>query len=424
MRLTIERLRTAVLVAGVLLLAALGVFLAVARCKSHFNIRELPKRLGVDIQQEANGVTYSHSLGAHSQYKIHASKEVQLKQGIAQLHDVKIELYGEDGRSVDRISGDEFEYDPKSGKAMAAGPVEITLMRPSVAPAIAPKATPDQAVNGKAKGKPLATAAAAAAAGEVHVKTSGLTFDWNSGVTTTSQHVDFSMTQGAGSSMGASYDSQQGILVLDREVELSTRRGSDTVDIHARHAVFERDNLACSLTGATADYRGGQAAGNEATVLFRADGSAVRLDVTNGFTLATSTGGHLMAPRGTMEFDEHNQPRHGHLEGGVQMDSLKGNRQIHGTSPSMQLEFTKQGELSFAHLERGVEFRSEETSQSSTNGKSGGGTVRVQPDVALSSGGCDVPKRGVCSRGTWECRDEMRVMATWNRLRFTALAAW
>src|SRR5208337_2636830 len=113
---------------------------------------------------------------------------------------------------VDRISGDEFEYDPKSGKAMAAGPVEITLMRPSVAPAIAPKATPDQAVSGKAKGKPLATAAETAASGQIHVKTSGLTFDWSSGVTTTSQHVDFSMMQGAGSSMGASYDSQQGIL--------------------------------------------------------------------------------------------------------------------------------------------------------------------------------------------------------------------
>src|SRR5258708_3457768 len=97
-----------VLAAGVLLLVALGVFLAVAKFRNPFNLKELPKRLGVDIQQEANGVTYSHSLGAHSQYKIHASKEVQLKQGIVQLHDVKIELFGEDGSRVGRISGDEF----------------------------------------------------------------------------------------------------------------------------------------------------------------------------------------------------------------------------------------------------------------------------------------------------------------------------
>jgi len=362
----------------VLLLVALGLSLAVARFRHPFNLKELPKRLGVNIQQEANGVTYSHSLGAHSQYRIHASKEVQLKEGIIQLHDVKIELYGEDGSRVDRISGDEFEYDPKSGKAMAAGPVEITLMRPGVAPAIAPKAIPERGVGEKVKSKPLATAAESVAAGEVHVRTSGLTFDWNSGVTTTSQHVDFSMAQGAGSSTGATYDSQQGILVLDRAVELTTRRGNDTVGIHAEHAVFERNNLACSLNGATADFRGGQATANAADIVFRADGTAVRMEVSNGFTLSTANGGHLAAPRGAMDFDDHNQPRHGHLAGGVQMDSVDGNqpdRKIRGTSPAAELEFTKRGELSLAHLERGVEIQSEESSQTPATSKSGSGNT-------------------------------------------------
>ena len=68
-----------------------------------------------------------------------------------------------------------------------------------------------------------------------------------------------------------------------------------------------------------------------------------------------------------MDFDEHNQPRHGHLEGGVRMDSVSGNRQMHGTSPTVELEFTKQGELRLAHLERGVEMHSEEVSQAAAN---------------------------------------------------------
>jgi lipopolysaccharide export system protein LptA len=377
-QLTIERLRTIVLVAGVLLFVALGAFLAVAKFKNPLNLKELPKRLGVDIQQEANGVTYSHAMGAHSQYKIHASKEVQLKGGIVQLHDVKIELYGEDGSRVDRIAGDEFEFDPKSGKTSAAGPVEITLMRPGVAPAIAPNATPEKVVNGKAIAKPLATAAEQAAAGQVHVKTSGLTFDQKTGVVTTSQHVDFSVMQGSGSSMGASYDSQLGILVLDHQVELTTRRGSDAVALHAQHAVFARDTLECQLHGASADYRNGQATGSEAKILFRADGSAVRMDVTNGFTLATPNGGHLAAPAGLLEFDEHNQPRHGHLEGGVQMDSVNGNRQVHGSSPAMELIFTPQGELSMAHLERGVEIHSEQLNQAAANAKTGNGATTVR----------------------------------------------
>ena len=395
MQVTIERLRTIVLVAGILLLVALGGFLAVARLRHTVNLKELPKRLGIDIQQEANGVTYSHSLGAHSQYKIHASKEVQLKQGMVQLHDVKIELFGEDGSRVDRISGDEFEYDPKSGKASAAGPVEITLMRPGVAPAIAPKVIPDQAVGGKAISKPLASAAETAAAGEIHVKTSGLVFDWNSGVTTTSQHVDFSVAQGAGSSMGATYDSQKGVLVLDHQVELTTRRGDEPVAIHAHHAEFERDNLTCRMQGASADYRGGQVTASEATILFRADGSAVRMDVTKGFALATQAGGHLTAPTGLLEFDEHNQPKHGHLEGGVRMDSVNSNRQVNGTSPAMELAFTPQGELSIAHLERGVEIHSEQLTQAAADAKTGSAATTVRVSRTWRSPVADVAFREV-----------------------------
>ena len=217
-RFTIERMRTLVLVAGVLLVVAIVAFLAVGKWRNPLNLRELPKRMGVNIQQEANGFTYTQSRGGHALFKIHASKAIQLKQGNAVLHDVKIELYGEDGSRLDRIEGAEFEYDQKSGMATAAGPVEITLMRPGVAPAIVTKVTPGKVPDQKGKETPLAAAAETAASGEIHVKTSGLIFDQKSGMATTARHVDFSMVQGSGSSMGATYDSQQGHLVLDRAV--------------------------------------------------------------------------------------------------------------------------------------------------------------------------------------------------------------
>jgi len=366
-RLTIEKLRALVLGAAVLLLVALGVFLAVGKGKNPFNRRDLPQRLGIEIQQEANGVTYTQAHGGRTLFKIHASKVVQLKQGNAMLHDVKIELYGEDGNRVDRIEGDDFEYNQQAGLAVAAGPVEITLMRPGVAPAIAPKAAAGQVVGEKMKGAPVASVAETAARGEIHVKTRGLIFDQKSGVAKTSQHVDFSMVQGSGSSMGATYDSDQGLLVLDHAVELTTRRGTQTVQIHAQHAVFERQTQLCLLHEATADYKGVEAKAGDAKVLFREDGSAVRLDAMNGFTLATATGGHLASPTGHMEFDEHNQPRHGHMEGGVVMDSVSENagrkRQMHGTSPMADLEFNAQGQMRHAHLEQGVTMDSQELSQ-------------------------------------------------------------
>jgi lipopolysaccharide export system protein LptA len=366
-RLTIEKLRTLVLGAGVLLLLALVVFLAVGKGRNPFNRRDLPKQLGIEIQQEGNGVTYTQAHGGRTLFKIHASKVVQYKQGTAILHDVKIELYGEDGSRVDRIEGNEFLYDQKTGVAVAAGPVEITLMRPGVAPAIAPKATAGQAVSEKLKGAPVASVAEAAERGEIHVKTSGLTFDQKSGVARTSQHVDFSMVQGTGSSMGATYDSEQGLLVLDRAVELTTRRGAQPVQIHSQHAEIERESQLCLLRAATANYKGGQATAGDAKVLFRQDGSAVRLDAMNGFTLTTATGGHLTAPTGHMEFNEHNQPRHGHMEGGVTMDSVREvagrQRQSHGTAPTAELEFNTQGQLRHAHLEQGVALDSQEQSE-------------------------------------------------------------
>ena len=168
----------------------------------------------------------------------------------------------------------------------------------------------------------MASAKQTAAGGEIHVNTSGLTFDTKSGVATTAEHVDFSMVQGSGSSTGASYDSK-GLLVLDKAVVLNTTRGGQPVAIHAEHAEFERESHLCRLHAATADYRGGHATAGDANVVFRDDGSAVRLDATNGFNLLTATGGHIAAPIGSLNFDEHNQPTHGRLEGGVRMDSTR-----------------------------------------------------------------------------------------------------
>jgi lipopolysaccharide export system protein LptA len=350
-RFTIERIRTLVLVAAVLLLAALGVFLARAKWKNLLSRHDLPQRLAQGIVQEANGYTFVHAFGAHSQYRIHASKEVQLKNDRIELHDVQIDLYGEDGSRIDRIAGDTFEYDQKTGLATAQGPVEMLLTRPAAAPT----------GTGKIAGRAIAELnEAAGSVGQIDVKTSGVTFDRNTGLVTTGEHVNFSTAQGDGSALGAKYDSQGGYLTLEQAVELTTHRGGDQVQIRAQHAEFDRGAQTCWMEKASAETRGGRADAAQARIVFRADGSAERMDVMGGFALQTATGGHLTAPTARMEFDEHNQPRTGHMEGGVTMDSAKESRTMHGTSPTAELEFTAEGLLKSAHLERGVEMRSDE----------------------------------------------------------------
>ena len=233
-RFTIERLRTLVLVAGVVLVVALGLFLARGRIRNPLSRLDLPGRLARDITADASGFTLDHAFGGHSRYRIHASKASRYTDNHAILRDVQIELFGEDGSRVDRIVGAEFDYDQKNGTAKASGPVEITLMRSGVAPAIASRKNPNaaSAPAGKSKATSIASAAATAERGQIHVKTSGLNFDTKSGVATTNEHVDFSMVQGSGSSMGATHDSKQGYLVLDKlagraEHHARRRYGSD-----------------------------------------------------------------------------------------------------------------------------------------------------------------------------------------------------
>ena len=354
MRLTIERIRTLVLVAGGLLVVALAAFLVIDKLKNPFSRRDLPARLGVDIQQEASGFTYTQSHGGHTLFRIHASRVVQLKRGSALLHEVRIDLYGADGSRIDRIEGNEFEYDQQAGKARATGPVEITLTRPGAA-----QAMPS---GGKPGNDKLASAAQTVARSEIHVQTSGLVFDQNTGVASTAERVEFELTQGTGSAMGATYDSQRGQLVLERAVQLNMKRGADAVQLQARHAEFERGEQLCRLSTATASYRGSEATVEEATILFRDDGSAERLDAQKGFTLTTAMGSRLAAPTGTLTFDAGNQPRSGRMEGGVTIDSERDGRKVHGTTPVMDLAFAADGVLRRAHLERGVTIASDEQS--------------------------------------------------------------
>src|SRR3974377_1822087 len=123
MRFTIERLRTLVLVAGVLLVIAVGGFLGVGKIKNRVSRKDLPQKLGLNIQEEAKELVWTHAVGGRVLYKIHASKQVQLKKDgktMLQLHGVTIELYAEDGSRVDRIAGKELDYNPETANASRA----------------------------------------------------------------------------------------------------------------------------------------------------------------------------------------------------------------------------------------------------------------------------------------------------------------
>src|SRR5579875_2746743 len=157
MRITVARLRLAILVLASLLVAVLIGFFAYARYRIRRVERDLPAKLGINIQQTANGYTVSQSSGGHTLFTLHASHLIQYKRGgNAILHDVSITLYGPAGSDrVDRISGSDFSYDPGNGIVQARGMVNIDLQ-------------------GFGSGK-------AANQGRIHVTTSGLVFHQKTG---------------------------------------------------------------------------------------------------------------------------------------------------------------------------------------------------------------------------------------------------
>src|SRR5258708_9485796 len=94
--------------------------------------------MGLEIQQRGEGFSISKSEEGRTLFTVSASKAVQFKGGgRAELHNVKIVIYGKNAGRFDRITGGDFEYDPASGNVSAKGTVLIDLaanpegMRPS-----------------------------------------------------------------------------------------------------------------------------------------------------------------------------------------------------------------------------------------------------------------------------------------------------
>src|ERR1700753_1158257 len=124
MPLTIEKLRRWMLVGAAVIVAGVGALLLIAQHERRKLLRDLPEKLGIDIQQQTNEFTYSQSVQGRTLFTLHAAKAVQMKRGgNIRLHDVTIILYGRSQDRADRIAGQEFDYDPSSGIARAQGDV-------------------------------------------------------------------------------------------------------------------------------------------------------------------------------------------------------------------------------------------------------------------------------------------------------------
>ena len=351
MAVNVRRLRVWLVIVGVLLIAVVACFIAYGRYRTRQIIRSLPQKLGANIQQTAQGFTYSQSAGGRTLFTIHASQMVQFRPeasggGKAQLKDVNIIVYGRNSSRFDQIYGSGFEYDPQQKLVRATGEVHIDLQADAEG-AQHPDQTPPQELRNP-----------------VHVKTSGLTFNEKTGIAETNEAVEFRTPQASGSARGAIYDSEQRTLTLKHDVHLVTqgtaignsqfavrtkkrmanseqaKSDSAPAEIRASSAVLRNENRTATLENVVAT-RGSETLRAQTAVIALRDDSTVQRVVAAGDVQGADSGqsaASFKAAKLDLLFNKSSEINTAELSGGTSYEA-HGAHPMHGSAGRMLASF-------------------------------------------------------------------------------------
>ena len=307
---------------AIALVMVVAGFYFYARYRVSRAVREIPKKLGVDIQQSTEGFSLSKSEGGRTLFTIKASKAVQYKQGgRAALKDVNIVVYGRKSNRFDQIYGSDFEYDPQTGEVSAKGEVQIDLEGNAQGPKRPDQATPEELQN------------------PIHLKTSGLVFNQKTGFAQTDQAIEFRVPQASGSAVGATYDSKLNLLVLKSKVNIETT-GATPTSVNATSGQITKDPRQIALNGVTVKQTGRDIEADKVALLLRQDNSLDHVTATGNVRLR-DTGPNSMqvrAPRADINMGQKNMVKSAAFSGGVQMEAA-GENAMNGTAGKVSLDF-------------------------------------------------------------------------------------
>ncbi len=346
-----KKLRVLIAGAGILLLAAVVGFYSFAKYKIAKEIRDIPKRLGADIQQSAQGFTYTQSSGGKALFTISAGKAVRFKEGQkAQLENVRIIVYGvgeNKKEEYDQIFGKAFAYDPGSGEVTAQGEVMIDL---------------------QAQGKPGPDPLKNSEQGRVHFRTSGLSFNQKTGLAETKEKITFSIPQASGSARGALYDSKQRTLTLTADVRLATTQspsgskldpaGLDQTTITAGRAHIEDQPLRAVLTQVRMEQATRAMNANEVTILLREDSTIAKITAVGDVTAEAKgkTTSNLRAQRADFDFGPDNLMKKAVLAGAVSVHAT-GASPLDGSAGRAVIDFTGRNNIAQVRASESVRFQ-------------------------------------------------------------------
>src|SRR5271165_1353201 len=322
------------LIAGVVVLvAAVSISYWVARTRVGPTLHNVPKVLGLDIQQTSDGFSLSKSAAGRTLYTIRASKAVQFKAGgRADLQNVHIVVYGHAHDRYDQIYGDEFTYDPQSGDINAIGEVHIDLQGNAEGPL-----KPDQAAPAELK-NPL------------HLVTHSLIFNQKNGTAQTEEVVEFRSAQASGSAKGAYYDSKTNELLLKSDVHIVTT-GDRPAIITGDSGVMQKDPRQAVLNHVRIEQPDRTLTADKGTLLFEPDNSVQHVVAEGNVHIETQgpTVVDIMGPRGDLNMGPKNSVQQAIMSGGAKFETHGANL-THGSADTFIVDFNDQKQASLFHM--------------------------------------------------------------------------
>jgi lipopolysaccharide export system protein LptA len=343
--------------AAILVIAIVGVSYYATKLRVKPALHNIPKELGIDIQQTSDGFSLSKSEGGRTLYTIRASKAVQFKAGgHADLRNVHVVIYGHEHDRYDQIYGEHFSYDPQSGDITGPGEVHIDIQGYAEGPLKPDQAPPDELKN------------------PVHLLTQNLTFNQKTGIAQTSEVVDFKSAQATGTAKGAYYDSNSNELQLKSDVHIVTTGDkaavitgtSGTIQKVPRQAILIDGRIEQPTHTLTAD---------KITMLFEPD-NTVQHVVAEGNVHIESRGPTVVdiyAPHGDLNMGPNNSAQQAILTGGSKFVT-RGDNLTHGSADTFILDFDDQNQPARFHMVTNARLH-----QDPHPGKPGVGPASGQP---------------------------------------------
>jgi lipopolysaccharide export system protein LptA len=259
MVLPVSRLRRWFALGAILMIATVAGMYFYAQMRLRKVVHDIPAKMGLNIQQTAEGFSISKSIEGRTQFTVSASKAVQFKEGgRAELHNVKIVVYGKDASRFDQITGDDFEYDPTSGNVNAKGTVLIDLEANPEGMRHSDQTPPEQTR------EPL------------HLETDGLIFNKNTGDASSAGKVVFQTPQASGSAVGIQYVAKTGTMNLLSTVVMTVNRPKP-VHLNADHGVITKQPHQVFLTAVHMRREQQEAWSDQATFFLREDNTVDRV---------------------------------------------------------------------------------------------------------------------------------------------------